>query len=89
MEQICKNCKYWKNREPGWELNGCCRYNAPIWDGKLPCSADNPPKNMFRARLGSSAIWPTTKAEDFCGKWEMKIIDKATLLKERKTTYDN
>ena len=55
----CETCVFWK-REP---YNGQCRRHAPLkptapWKDDFGVVRDN--------------IWPLTRADDFCGDWELR-----------------
>lgn len=63
----CEHCVYWVNEET--KTVGQCRRNAPrpvvqqIQPG--PGAREYPPPQL-------TAIWPTTTASDFCGKFRTK-----------------
>ena len=57
----CSTCRFWKPRdEPG---TGKCKWGPPIY---LPSGANGP----------SRAAWPTTPANEVCGRWETYLVAK-------------
>ena len=55
----CNTCRFWRKQAPRDENDwGQCRRMPPI----LPELIDD--------KLVIAGIWPSTKAEDWCGEWE-------------------
>lgn len=64
----CATCAFWDRIQDN--LNGFCRRKSPVWDGRVATTADNYDyEKKYCHYSGTSAIWPVTSEDDYCGEW--------------------
>jgi len=73
-EKICRNCHWWHSEYAGfdwrqWEGHeNQCRRHSPVTFQPTPSGL------YLSARL--ETVWPKTRAEDFCGEFEVEMVPR-------------
>lgn len=63
MTAMCKDCKWWNTYKGSPFGTGICRGAPPIQSAVI-----------HNDRQMTSAVWPATRPDDWCGKFELECM---------------